>query len=145
MRLLTLQILSHFKAELPTPPEGTEFPSVFQVCLNAEEVEVSIQKQREKLKFLQNLGIEHVHYCLPVSGYFNNVPVNYLMSQLFVNFRPIWDPTIKILSSHAHADYFWQNFKSQLVFITELSKGVENKEEIQIVEGKLIHIFTQEM
>ena len=51
--------------------------------------------------FLQNLEAERVVYSIPANAGFSKIPIQYLLSQLFLNFRPMWDPVLKLIESHA--------------------------------------------
>lgn len=98
---MTLHILSLFSPPMPTPPENVRPPPLFQICLDAEMVVAGVTEQREKMKHLQNLEAERVVYSLPVGGHFARVPLQYLLSQLYVNFRPLWEPVMVLIESHA--------------------------------------------
>lgn len=107
---MTLHILSLFSPPLPTPPENVNPTPIFQICLNAELVAVGVREQREKLVHLHNLEAERVVYSLPAGGNFTKVALQYLLSQLFINFRPLWEPVQKLIESHAfnmEASNFW--------------------------------------
>lgn len=95
---------------MPTPPENVNPTPIFQTCLNAELVSVGVREQREKLVHLQNLEAERVIYSLPVGGHFEKAPLQYLLSQLYINFRPLWEPVLKLIESHAfgmNSGKFW--------------------------------------
>lgn len=107
---MTLHILTLFSPPLPTPPENVHPTPVFQICLNAELIPAGVREQREKLVHLSNLEAERVVYSLPVGGHFTKAPLQYLMSQLYINFRPLWEPVLKLIESHAfgmEATKFW--------------------------------------
>ena len=76
---------------------------VFVNCLRAESLTAGLRDHREKVKFLQNLESGRVAYSLPLGDQFATVPLRYLLSQLFVNFRPLWDPVMKLIESCASA------------------------------------------
>ena len=86
---------------MPTPPENVHPTPLFQICLQAEMVVANVTEQREKLKHLQNLEAERVVHSMPLGGHFARVPLQYLLSQLYVNFRPLWEPVLKLIESHA--------------------------------------------
>lgn len=86
---------------MPTPPENVKPTPIFQICLNAEMVPAGVREQREKLVHLHNLEAERVVYSLPVGNHFTRAPLQYLLSQLYVNFRPLWEPVLKLVESHA--------------------------------------------
>ncbi|KZS08061.1 Small subunit processome component 20 [Daphnia magna] len=110
VRLLTLHILSLFSPPMPAPPENVNPTPIFQTCLNAELIPAGVREQREKLVHLQNLEAERVIYSLPVGGHFAKAPLQYLLSQLYINFRPLWEPVLKLIESHAfsmESSKFW--------------------------------------
>ncbi|XP_072311103.1 small subunit processome component 20 homolog [Eucyclogobius newberryi] len=130
IRLLTLRIFSHFEADLPAPAEGeenAEVQCVFAVCLQAELVPASVQDYREKLLHLRKLRHDLVQRSLPVgpAGTFQQVPLRYLISMLFVNFKPLWDAVIELIVSHARGmdnKDFWRVFHEQLEMVATLAE-----------------------
>ncbi|KAM9846103.1 small subunit processome component 20 homolog [Aulostomus maculatus] len=130
IRLLTLRILSHFEPELPPQPEAeenAEVQPVFAVCLQAELVPASVQDYREKLLHLRKLRHDLVQRSLPQGphGSFQQVPLRYLIAMLFVNFRPLWDPVIDLLGSHARGmdnKDFWVVYHEQLDTVAGLAE-----------------------
>uniref|UniRef100_A0A4W5MI71 UTP20 small subunit processome component n=1 Tax=Hucho hucho TaxID=62062 RepID=A0A4W5MI71_9TELE len=129
IRLLTLRILTHFEAELK-PSEGeesVEVQPVFAVCFQAELVPASVQDYREKLLHLRKLRHDLVERSLPRGYVHLQVPLRYLISMLFVNFKPLWDPVIELIVTHARGmdnKDFWKVFHEQL----ELVAGLAEKE-----------------
>ncbi|XP_038143159.1 small subunit processome component 20 homolog [Cyprinodon tularosa] len=130
IRLLTLRILSQFEAELPTQmeeEESVEVQSVFSSCLLAELVPASVQDYREKLLHLRKLRHDLVQRSLPLGppGTFQQVPLRYLIAMLFVNFRPLWDPVIELIVSHARGmenKDFWRVFYEHLALVADLAE-----------------------
>uniref|UniRef100_A0A673BJE7 UTP20 small subunit processome component n=1 Tax=Sphaeramia orbicularis TaxID=375764 RepID=A0A673BJE7_9TELE len=130
IRLLTLRILSHFEAELPTHTEGeenVEVQPVFAVCLQAELVPASVQDYREKLLHLRKLRHDLVQRSLPQGSdtTFQQVPLRYLIAMLFVNFRPLWDAVIELLVSHAKGmdnKDFWRVYHEQLEMVATIAE-----------------------
>ncbi|XP_076861032.1 LOW QUALITY PROTEIN: small subunit processome component 20 homolog [Brachyhypopomus gauderio] len=142
IRLLTLRIMSHFEAELPRPAEGEEdsgAQSVFAVCLQAEQVPATVQDYREKLLHLRKLRHDLVQPCLP-RGPFHQVPLRYLISMLFVNFRPLWDAVIDLLTSHARDmdnKEFWKVYSEHLEMVAGLAENeLLEEEEEGVYEGR---------
>uniref|UniRef100_A0A3B3UBG5 UTP20 small subunit processome component n=1 Tax=Poecilia latipinna TaxID=48699 RepID=A0A3B3UBG5_9TELE len=143
IRLLTLRIFSQFEAELPPhseDEESAEAQSVFAVCLLAELVPASVQDYREKLLHLRKLRHDLVQRSLPRGppATFQQVPLRYLIAMLFVNFRPLWDAVIELVS-HARGmenKDFWGVYYEHLEMVAELAKELgmtdeddDNKEE----------------
>ncbi|XP_061617524.1 LOW QUALITY PROTEIN: small subunit processome component 20 homolog [Phyllopteryx taeniolatus] len=130
MRLLTLRILSHFEAKLPVPEEpdeSIEMQPVFAVILQAELVPASVQDYREKLLHLRKLRHDLVQRSLPQGqrGTFQQVPLRYLLAMLFVNFKPLWDPVIELLGSHARGmdnKEFWMVYHEHLEKVAGLAE-----------------------
>ncbi|XP_034530006.1 small subunit processome component 20 homolog [Notolabrus celidotus] len=138
IRLLTLRILSHFEAELPPLAEGEEnleVQPVFAVCLQAELVPASVQDYREKLLHLRKLRHDLVQRSLPLgpAATFQQVPLRYLIAMLFINFRPLWDPVIELLVTHARGmdnKDFWKVFHEHLEMVAGLAeKELQESEE----------------
>uniref|UniRef100_A0A3Q2Q9V5 UTP20 small subunit processome component n=1 Tax=Fundulus heteroclitus TaxID=8078 RepID=A0A3Q2Q9V5_FUNHE len=132
IRLLTLRIFSQFEAELPPQSEdeeSVEAQSVFAVCLLAELVPASVQDYREKLLHLRKLRHDLVQRSLPRGP----VPLRYLIAMLFVNFRPLWDAVIELLT-HARGmenKDFWGVYYEHLEMVAELAKesGVTDEDD----------------
>uniref|UniRef100_A0A3B3Y953 Uncharacterized protein n=1 Tax=Poecilia mexicana TaxID=48701 RepID=A0A3B3Y953_9TELE len=143
IRLLTLRIFSQFEAELPPQSEdeeSAEAQSVFAVCLLAELVPASVQDYREKLLHLQKLRHDLVQRSLPRGppATFQQVPLRYLIAMLFVNFRPLWDAVIELVS-HARGmenKDFWGVYYEHLEMVAELAKelGVIDEDDDNEVE-----------
>uniref|UniRef100_A0A4W4DWA7 UTP20 small subunit processome component n=1 Tax=Electrophorus electricus TaxID=8005 RepID=A0A4W4DWA7_ELEEL len=128
IRLLTLRIMSHFEAELPRPAEGEEgsgAQSVFAICLQAEQVPATVQDYREKLLHLRKLRQDLVRPQLPC-GPFQQVPLRYLIAMLFINFRPLWDAIIELLTTHAREmdnKEFWTVYYEHLEMVAGLAEN----------------------
>ncbi|KAM8884134.1 small subunit processome component 20 homolog [Synchiropus picturatus] len=143
IRLLTLRILSHFKPELSTQTESeenVEVQSVFTVCLQAELVPASVQDYREKLLHLRKLRFDLVQRNLPQAphGFFQQVPLRYLISMLYINFRPLWDPVIDILGSHARgmeSRDFWVVYYENLDMVANVIESEQSEDEDKEEEG----------
>ncbi|GAA6068913.1 small subunit processome component 20 homolog, partial [Tachysurus ichikawai] len=127
IRLLTLRIMSHFKAELPKSAEEEDSSStqtVFASCLQAEQVPATVQDYREKLLHLRKLRHDLVQPSLP-KGPFHQVPLRYLIAMLFVNFRPLWDAVIELITSHARDmdnKEFWKVYYEHLEMVAGLAE-----------------------
>ena len=103
-------MLSLFDPPLPIPPENVNPGKLFHICLQAEMVPAGVREYREKLKFLQQLEAERIIYSIPIGGNFSQLPLRYLLSQLFINFRPLWEPVLKLVETHAaslESEQFW--------------------------------------
>ena len=73
-------------------------------------VPIGVREHREKLKFLHQLEAERIVHSIPVGDDFNQCSLQYLLSQLFVNFRLLWEPVLKLVETHAasmKSEQFW--------------------------------------
>nr|XP_056703398.1 small subunit processome component 20 homolog [Euleptes europaea] len=119
VRLLTIRILSHFDALLPTSTEDVgsgELQSVFAILLQAELVPASVNDYREKLLHLRKLRHNTIRPLTP-EGPLQEVPLRYLLGMLYINFSPLWDPVIEFITSHANEmenKQFWKVFYEHL-------------------------------
>ncbi|XP_047431848.1 small subunit processome component 20 homolog isoform X2 [Mugil cephalus] len=147
IRLLTLRIFSQFEAQLPHQAEGednVEVQPVFAVCLQAELVPASVQDYREKLLHLRKLRHDLVPRSLPQGppGTFQQVPLRYLIAMLFVNFRPLWDPVIELLVSHAKGmdnKEFWRVYHEQLEIVAGIAEKELEEDDESDEEGSDLH------
>ncbi|XP_077195287.1 small subunit processome component 20 homolog isoform X2 [Paroedura picta] len=127
VRLLTVRILSHFDALLPTLTEdggSGELQSVFAILLQAELVPASVNDYREKLLHLRKLRHDIVQSLTP-EGPLQEVPLRYLVGMLYINFSPLWDPVIELITSYANEmenKQFWK------VYYEHLEKAVSYAE-----------------
>ncbi|NXL92133.1 UTP20 protein, partial [Alectura lathami] len=119
VRLLTVRILNHFETPPPTVTEGDgtgELQSVFAILLQAELVPATVNDYREKLLHLRKLRCDVVQSAIP-SGSLQEVPLRYLLGMLYINFSPLWDPVIELITSHAKEmenKQFWKVFYEHL-------------------------------
>ncbi|KAJ6656317.1 hypothetical protein lerEdw1_003820 [Lerista edwardsae] len=117
VRLLTVRILNHFDALLPTGMEDVdagEGQSVFAILLQAELVPASVSDYREKLLHLRKL--RNVQSLTP-EGPLREVPLRYLLGMLYINFSPLWDPVTELITSHANEmenKQFWKVYYEHL-------------------------------
>ena len=112
---------------MPTPPENVNATAVFKICLQAEMVPISVTQQREKFNHLQNLEAERVVYSIPVGDRFTKVPLQYLLSQFYVNFRPLWEPVMKLLETHAFSMEPAQFWSVYFDFLDQLKQSDSEK------------------
>uniref|UniRef100_A0A8C0AVP8 UTP20 small subunit processome component n=1 Tax=Buteo japonicus TaxID=224669 RepID=A0A8C0AVP8_9AVES len=103
VRLLTIRILNHFENPPSTQIEGDgtgELQPVFAILLQAELVPATVNDYREKLLHLRKLRCDIVQSAIP-SGSLQEVPLRYLLGMLYINFSPLWDPVIELVTSYA--------------------------------------------
>ncbi|WAR09427.1 UTP20-like protein [Mya arenaria] len=120
VRHLSLRILASFNLQLP-PSEVESTVGVFEICLSAETTPLSVQEYREKQRHLQRLEFSIVQNSIP-AGPFAQVPLRYLLGNLFVNFKLLWEPIRLLISSHAQnmeREAFWEVVGSHLEMAAE--------------------------
>ncbi|KAJ1163535.1 hypothetical protein NDU88_003993 [Pleurodeles waltl] len=119
VRLLTIRILNHFETQLRANPESAgaeEHQSVFAILLQAELVPATVHDYREKLLHLRRLRHDLVSSSVS-NGPFQEVPIRYLLAMLYINFSPLWDPAIELITSHANGmenKVFWKIYYEHL-------------------------------
>ncbi|XP_042637758.1 small subunit processome component 20 homolog [Orycteropus afer afer] len=134
IRLSTVRILNHFEVRLPELMEDdglSERQSAFAIIRQAELVPATVNDYREKLLHLRKLRHDVVQTALP-DGPLQEVPLRYLLGMLYVNFSPLWDPVIELISSHAHEmenKQFWKVYYEHLErAATHAEKELQNDE-----------------
>ncbi|XP_053937766.1 small subunit processome component 20 homolog [Cuculus canorus] len=103
VRLLTVRILNHFQDPLSTEVEDDdteELLPLFTILLQAELVPATVNDYRDKLVHLRKLRYDIVQSVIP-SESLQEVPLRYLLGMLYINFSPLWDPVIELITSHA--------------------------------------------
>ena len=123
VRLQTLHILCQFKLQLPPLNDDVtvDQPGVFQICFDAEATDLSVSTCRERIRHYAKLNHEYVHYQLHV-GVDAQVPLQFLIGQLFVNFRPLWQPLRNLIKTYAcgvSLQQFWNIFGAELQSVSE--------------------------
>ncbi|XP_054845011.1 small subunit processome component 20 homolog [Eublepharis macularius] len=165
VRLLTIRILNHFDALLPTWTESAkeaglgELQSVFAILLQAELVPASVNDYREKLLHLRKLRHDTVQSLTP-EGPLHEVPLRYLLGMLYINFSPLWDPVIELITSHANEmdnKHFWKVYYEHLekaVTYTEKElhneleeeqENVRNAERDKVQEGDIRALYLEQL
>ncbi|XP_062441952.1 small subunit processome component 20 homolog [Rhea pennata] len=162
VRLLTIRILNHFETPLPVPVEvdGTaDLQSVFAILLQAELVPATVNDYREKLLHIRKLRCDIVRSAIP-SGSLEEVPLRYLLGMLYINFSPLWDPIIELITSHANEmenKLFWKVFyehleRAAICAEMELQNELDEEEEStaemereKIPEGEVGTVFLEQL
>ncbi|XP_065645061.1 small subunit processome component 20 homolog isoform X3 [Hydra vulgaris] len=111
LRLLTLMILRNLYGEGNTNKEEVSTSlDVFEVCINAENIEATFHNYREKLLYFQRMMYSSVS-SLP--SMHHDVIVRILIGNLFTNLSVLWDQLIVIIASFAENDNeeFWHTWK----------------------------------
>ncbi|KFM72555.1 Small subunit processome component 20-like protein, partial [Stegodyphus mimosarum] len=127
-RLLTLQILNALELSPKQSEDRSE--SVLNICIEAERIPLDVQSYREKVKWLRKLEYQFVEKNIPIiyDTFLKKVPVYYLLGNLYINFKLLWDPSISVLETYAHGttEIFWNVLAEHLSKITELCETGEN-------------------
>ncbi|XP_053108089.1 small subunit processome component 20 homolog isoform X2 [Hemicordylus capensis] len=162
VRLLTIRILNHFDALLLTGTEGVgrgELPSLFAILLQAELVPASVNDYREKLLHLRKLRHDTVQSLTP-EGPLREVPLRYLLGMFYINFSPLWDPVIELITSHANEmenKQFWKVYYEHLekaVYyaeqelhneLEEEQEGIIETEREKVHEGDIGTLYLEQL
>ncbi|KAM4676012.1 small subunit processome component 20 homolog [Discoglossus pictus] len=118
VRLLTIRILNHFEAQPSANQEEShqkESQSLFSILLQAELVPATVHEYREKLLYLRKLRHDLVQAM--AKDELQEIPLRYLLAMLYINFSPLWDPVIELVTSHANEmenKSFWKIFHEHL-------------------------------
>ncbi|POI36058.1 hypothetical protein CIB84_000191 [Bambusicola thoracicus] len=140
--------------------DGTgELQSVFAILLQAELVPATVNDYREKLLHLRKLRCDIVLSAVP-SGSLQEVPLRYLLGMLYINFSPLWDPVIELITSHAKEmenKQFWKVFYehleraaayAEMELQNELDEQEESTDETEsekIPEGEVGTVFLEQL
>ncbi|CAB3374755.1 Hypothetical predicted protein [Cloeon dipterum] len=87
---------------------------LFSMCLNTENTPATITDYRDRVKGMQGLEFKYVH---SMSAYSNEVALRYLIGNLYVNFKLLWEPATSVIVSHANCQdshAFWSVFGEQI-------------------------------
>ncbi|XP_068083874.1 small subunit processome component 20 homolog [Anabrus simplex] len=126
IRLVTAHIFSLFEdLAVSSNSEDADQSSFLSICLAAEIVEPTIGDYRDKLNQLQKLGYEALQMDLIQLVKYRKMPLQYLLGVLYINFQLLWEPTIKLIVSHARGmqiDDFWEVFSNRLVLAAKQAK-----------------------
>ncbi|GFR31611.1 small subunit processome component 20 homolog [Trichonephila clavata] len=116
VRLFTLKILKAFDLEMDQTQKKTL--SVLNICLQVENIPLDLQIYREKLKWLAKLEYQFIEKNLPAAyaEHLTKAAIYFLLGMLYVNFKLLWEPSIKILETFAHGtpEIFWNAFYPHL-------------------------------
>ena len=91
--------------------------SLFQRCLEAEQIPVTLDSYRNKLVCLRKLAYSPSTLEGLPEVYSEVVP-RYLIGLLYINFSPFWPPLIEIIQTFTDSRYvktFWKVFSERLV------------------------------
>lgn len=98
--------------------------SLFKLLESVEIVPVSLNEYRARLLRIQHLDNNDTFLnTYKTVENASEIAVKFLLGNLHINFRPIWDPVVKLIVSHAKASKkFWLVYEKQL----ELSVKQDN-------------------
>ena len=99
--------------------------AIFELCLSAEEIPLHLDTYRDKIARLQKLRFSSLYSTL--SDFAPEVALRYLIGLLRVNFSPLWEPVIDIITSFtssSNRQQFWKVFTELLVLAVEGSGTV---------------------
>lgn len=83
-----------------------------KICQRAEEVPATFERYLERIMYLRKLSFE----CIQESTrhpLYNDIVIRYLVGNLHINLRPLWEPVIDVLKTHANErnrQPFWSVF-----------------------------------
>lgn len=122
VRLISCNILTLINSSTHT--HLAQRNSLFKLLESIESVPATLNEYRARL-----LRIQHLDSNETFKTTYNTVEdaseiaVKFLLGNLHINFRPMWDPVIKLIVSHAQSSkYFWSVYEQQL----ELSVRQDN-------------------
>uniref|UniRef100_A0A1X7SSB8 Uncharacterized protein n=1 Tax=Amphimedon queenslandica TaxID=400682 RepID=A0A1X7SSB8_AMPQE len=135
IRTTTLQILNScsFTPSDINEAEGQPVLSLLQFCLEAETVQSSLETYRNKLVCLSKLKYSSNLFS-SLSNDIIEVPLRFLLGQLYINFTLIWDPVIDLISSYASSseiiELFWSTFSEVLQYSSSKALDHENDNKV---------------
>lgn len=154
VRLLGTHILSLFPVTLPPPPENVEnVESIFEIMLKVEMTPVTPFSFRDRVRFLDTINGDLVKLHKPVCDTYDHAPLLLFLGQLYVNYKDLWNPCLKGISSYAHSlplDSFWQLWFAKLKIATHncqqilLNKIVDPNDDLEI-ENEIIQTVVQHL
>jgi len=133
VRLTSCKILVLINS--PTHTQLTERNSLFKLLESVEMVPVSLNEYRSRLLRIQHLDNNDTFLnTYKTVEDASEIAVKFLLGNLHINFRPIWDPVVKLIVSHAKASKkFWPVYEKQLELSVKhdnyVIKPAEPKEE----------------
>ncbi|RZF48294.1 hypothetical protein LSTR_LSTR010257 [Laodelphax striatellus] len=130
VRLSSAQILLRLVGE---GEDVEETKRCLIAIIEAEKIPSTVHDYREKLKALQQ-----IECCQLISeSKFLTLPLSYLLGVLYVNFKLLWEPTCKLITSYANnlpRTEFWKIFLAKLLVAKE---DVINYKSLSTIEIEL--------
>lgn len=118
VRLLTLHVYTLFESVIAVDKSESEEFKVFSLCYSVESVEPQVQSFRAQLHSLECLtyGRSQANMCQNTP--YKMFPLQYLCGCLYINFKLLWEPVLKIISTFAQGlqtTEFWEFFGAELI------------------------------
>lgn len=137
VRLISCKILTLINS--PTHTHLIERNSLFKLLESVESVPASLNEYRARLLRLQHLDNNETfknRYNTVEDA--SDIAVKFLLGNLHINFRPMWDPVVKLIVSHARSSRtFWPVFVKQLEFSVKIDnyliKPADPKDELKSI------------
>lgn len=112
--------------------ENLETWNIFSICYSVEQTIPQVQTYRNQLHQLERLTHGRPQMSLCENTPFEKIPLRYLCGTLYINFQLLWEPTLKIIATHAHGlkvGKFWEVFGPE---IREVVKNVREAPEFEV-------------
>ncbi|KAL2713487.1 small subunit processome component 20 [Vespula squamosa] len=108
----------------------------------AESVPATIQQYRDKLLHLQNLTFES-NVMSNLDPKYYEIPLRYLLGNLYINFSLLWDPVSKIIASYATKEctQFWPVFLSELKDANATNWTYQQVHQSEIIQSLELQIY----
>lgn len=124
-----------------TDPQLEERNSLFKLLESVEMVPASLNEYRARLLRIQHLDnndtFQNSYKSVEDAS---EIAVKFLLGNLHLNFRPIWDPVAKLIVSHAKASKtFWPVFNKHLELSVKHDNYIIKPAELE-EEFKSMHI-----
>ncbi|XP_017786283.1 PREDICTED: small subunit processome component 20 homolog [Nicrophorus vespilloides] len=107
IRLLTCHVYTLFEQCLSNEINRDDL-NIFNLCYNVESITAQVDTYRDQLYSLEKLSFEKQESSSSLDYKF--VAVRYMSGVLYMNFKLLWEPTVKLIQSHAHRmdkNEFW--------------------------------------
>jgi len=137
VRLTSCKILVLINSSTLTQTYLEERHNLFKLIESIEIVPASLNEYRARLLRIQHLDCNDTFQNTYKNvGDASEIAIKFLLGNLHLNFRPMWDPLAKLIVSHSKSSKaFWPVYEKQLEFSVKqdnyVIKPVEPKEEFQ--------------
>ncbi|XP_023019456.2 LOW QUALITY PROTEIN: small subunit processome component 20 homolog [Leptinotarsa decemlineata] len=144
IRLLTTHIykafenLSEFQLKHNADSDSVqESWKIFSIFYSVESTTPDVHTYRDQLQNLEKLNFNKPQMRMCMQTPFKTIPLRYLCGALYFNFQLLWEPILKIISSHAlgmELNIFWDIFGYQLKNVCHQLKSP--KHDLELIESK---------